>query len=260
MRLNELQERITASLNFYDTVIAVVDLKKFVEDLSTWYIRRSRDRIGPTAINSEDKNAFYETCYHVLVTLAKLLAPLTPFIAEEMYRNLTGEESVHLEDWPKIADSVKRRADSKKLFREMLAAREVSARLHSLRKKHGIAVKIPFIKARYGGPFKLSDEIEELVKDETNVLGLEFERIELAFYTPGDPDLTKEDNLDRIAGQARDIVRQIQEARKQLGTSLDEKIIVTLPEWPRKHEDFIKTQTLASDLRVGPELHIERVK
>src|SRR5438045_133465 len=85
----------------YDTVGAIERCRKFIEDFSTWYIRRSRERVGPSAENSEDKNNFYITTYTVLTTLCKLLAPITPFMAEAIYKNLTGEESVHLAEWPK---------------------------------------------------------------------------------------------------------------------------------------------------------------
>ncbi len=70
-------------------------------------MRRSRDRVGPTEQDGADKESFYQTCFYVLTTLCKLLAPVTPFISEEIYRNLTGEESVHLVSWPETDDSLK---------------------------------------------------------------------------------------------------------------------------------------------------------
>ncbi|MEK9200475.1 MAG: isoleucine--tRNA ligase, partial [Patescibacteria group bacterium] len=100
-RLVETTGVITKSLESYDTVEAIESIKLFISDMSTWYIRRSRDRVGPSAKDSADKHAFYSTCHHVLVTLCQLMAPLTPFITEEIYKNLTGQESVHLTDWPK---------------------------------------------------------------------------------------------------------------------------------------------------------------
>ncbi|MCB1160987.1 MAG: class I tRNA ligase family protein, partial [Leptospiraceae bacterium] len=91
--LHNLILSVTEDLNAYDTVAAITKLEKFVNEFSTWYIRRSRDRVGPSAENVEDRNAFYWTCEHVLVSVSKLLAPVTPFIAEEIFRNLTGKES-----------------------------------------------------------------------------------------------------------------------------------------------------------------------
>ena len=99
-RLNETVREVTQSLDTYDTVTAIGHIKVFVDDLSTWYIRRSRERVGPRVTDTADKNAFYETTYTVLTTICQLAAPIIPFISEEIYRNLTGEESVHLADWP----------------------------------------------------------------------------------------------------------------------------------------------------------------
>lgn len=93
---NQLIKVVTDSLDNYDAQTGSLAIQDFVDDLSTWYVRRSRDRIGPTVEAGDDKNACCETLYQVLVTLSLLLSPFTPFIAEEIYKNLTGEESVHL--------------------------------------------------------------------------------------------------------------------------------------------------------------------
>ena len=93
---------VTKSLERYDVQKAALETENFVNDLSLWFVRRSRDRIGPTTENSKDKNDCYETLYSVLVTLSKLLSPFTPFLAEEIFTNLTDEESVHLSDWPEF--------------------------------------------------------------------------------------------------------------------------------------------------------------
>ena len=101
-RLEEAIELVTKSLDDYQSAPAAEGLETFVEDFSTWYIRRSRDRVGPAVADREDKNACYQTMFEVLTTLSKLLAPFMPYISDYMYTVLTGEESVHLADWPGI--------------------------------------------------------------------------------------------------------------------------------------------------------------
>ena len=86
-RLNQTNKEITQNMKNYNTIKVCSTIKDFVEDLSTWYLRRSRKRVGPAAENTKDKNNFYNTLWTVLVTYSKALAPLTPFIAEEIYKN-----------------------------------------------------------------------------------------------------------------------------------------------------------------------------
>ena len=136
-RLNQLIKTATQSLEKYDAFAASHTIEDFVNDLSTWYVRRSRDRVGPTASAGEDKNSCYTTLYEVLVTLTKLLAPFTPFLAEEIYKNLTGKESVHLEDWSKTGKI------ERKLLAEMEMVRRICELGHARRKEAGIKVRQP---------------------------------------------------------------------------------------------------------------------
>ncbi|KXK07268.1 MAG: Isoleucine--tRNA ligase [Microgenomates bacterium OLB22] len=102
--LNRLIQEVTEGLDGYDTVAPIAKITSFIQDFSTWYIRRSRDRLDG---DSTDKIACLQTMYTVLLTLSKLLAPIAPFVAEELFKNLTDEESVHLTDWPEYdADMV----------------------------------------------------------------------------------------------------------------------------------------------------------
>ena len=144
--LNQLVCDVTKYLEDFDAVSASRAIESFVNDLSTWYVRRSRDRVGPTAENGDDKNACHQTLYEVLVTLMKLLAPFTPFLAEEIYKNLTDDppageagESVHLADWPKFDENL----IDKKLEEEMKVARETVELAHAKRKEEMIKVRQP---------------------------------------------------------------------------------------------------------------------
>lgn len=248
--LNGLTEEATVALEAYDTVKAVSLLESFVNDLSTWYIRRSRSRVGPFAENADDKNAFYSTTFEVLTKVAQLLAPLAPFISEEIYRNLTEEESVHLSDWPKANESL----INTKLEEEMFLARQIVEMGHAKRKVAEIKVRQPLKQAIYVSSKKLDLKVERIVKDELNVKNVVYGKPN----TKAEEDLGLQVTLDtnvtpelQAEGDARGIVRQIQEERKKLGTNLDERINVVLPDWPKEFEEDIKKKTLIDDLSKG---------
>lgn len=253
--LSKLTEDMTKSLDKYDSVQAIASARKFVEDLSTWYIRRSRDRIGPSASDQKDKQSFYQTTHHVLLTLSKLLAPITPFISEEIFRNLTGEESVHLVDWPKVKQSGLN-SDSQTLIDQMQTARKVVEIALGERKLLKLKVRQPLSSVQITVPSSLSSAVIELLKSELNVKQVE--------ETISEGITAKLDTLLSEAliseGQARELIRSIQEARKELATTLDEKVIVTLPNWPKAFEDYIKKQTLAIELRKGDTLRVEKLQ
>ena len=234
--LDKLVADVTNKLDNYDIFGSTGQIQKFVADLSTWYIRRSRDR---------QTSEFFSTCYEVLVTLCKLLAPFTPFISEEIYRNLTGEESVHLAEWPKSSESVVR---SSELIEQMQSVRSICEQGHAQRKLNNLKVRQPLQKITIDKEF--SEDLLQLIKDELNVKDVvNGDKVEL------DTKLSRELVAE---GKARDLVRDIQSARKTAGTALDEKIVVELPDWPKEHEDYIKRQTLATSLKKGDKLQIIR--
>jgi isoleucyl-tRNA synthetase len=115
-KYNRLVDYVTISFDEFDLNKVVRAITNFVsEDLSNWYIRRNRARFWTSELN-DSKKAVYMTTYEVLVGLSKLIAPITPFVSEEIYRNLTKEESVHLSDYPKcqkelISDSLEEKMD-----------------------------------------------------------------------------------------------------------------------------------------------------
>jgi isoleucyl-tRNA synthetase len=105
-RINTVVLKVTASLEEYDAFKATKSIENFIQDFSTWYIRRSRDRIGPSANDDYSKKAFYDTSIKTLITLCKILAPFIPFLADFIYLDLTEKKSIHLEDWPEVDKSV----------------------------------------------------------------------------------------------------------------------------------------------------------
>ena len=243
-RLNKTIESSTKFLEKYNSQKASEEIENFVNDLSLWYVRRSRDRIGPSAENEKDKRDCYETLYTVLVSLAKLLAPFTPFLAEEIFTNLTGEKSVHLSDWPEADKAL----INKELEKEMEEARVLVEVSHALRKNANIKVRIPLKKMDYNGPKELSKEVLKVVMEEINVYELSFAKKTDEFSVSAE---TSEKNQDMDFGLARDIVRQIQEQRKNLKTKPSEKVNVAVPYWPEEFTDYIKKKALVNTLSKG---------
>lgn len=251
-RLNQTIEHVTNQMEEYDAQDASLAIENFVSDLSLWYVRRSRERVGPSATDQKDKTQCYNTLLHVLTTLARLLAPFTPFISDEMFINLTDEASVHLSDWP----SSDKKLIDKNLEEEMSVVRQVVELVHAQRKKQTIRVRQPLNKFTiYNLQFKISNDVLDLLKDELNVKFIELKKgkgeLKIELDTKITPELKKE-------GEARDIVRQIQEERKKLGTKLDEKVKVILPDWPSDFEKEIKRKALVAEISKGNNFKVLR--
>jgi isoleucyl-tRNA synthetase len=220
-RLDETILLVTQNLEKFDAYNASGEIEKFVDDFSLWYIRRSRDRVGPAKESEKDANAFYETCYSTLTVLSELMAPFTPFISEVIYRNLTGEESVHLSDWPK-----EKPLNDKdlKLITEMKVARMIVENAHAIRKEKAIPVRQPL--ASYSTTEKtVSANLEYLIREEINAKSISWSSKVNKFDTSITKELEEEANV-------RDLVRKIQEERKNLGLNLTQKIDVALDQLP----------------------------
>ncbi len=225
-RLKETVGLVTSSLEKYDAYTASAEIEKFVDDLSLWYVRRSRDRVGPAAESEKDKNGFYNTTYNVLNTLSKLMAPFTPFMSEVIFQNLTKESSVHLVEWPAAKDLNESESN---LLVEMRLIREIVEKIHAKRKELVIPVRQPLASATvYGDGIGIANkEIVAIAKEELNIKEIKFikgkEKIEL------DTKITKE--LEEEA-MVRDLMRKIQEERKNLGLNLAQKADVFLDQLP----------------------------
>ena len=170
-KYNKLVRDVRASFDEYDLNKVVHYLASFVsEDLSNWYIRRNRNRFWGSELN-DSKKAVYITTYEVLVGLAKLIAPITPFLSEELYRNLTNEKSVHLTDYPKV---------DKKLIDEHIEERmDLIRNLISIgryvREEAKIKVRQPLSEALLDGKNKdLISDLVPLIAEELNIKNVEF--------------------------------------------------------------------------------------
>jgi isoleucyl-tRNA synthetase len=164
-KTRELIESVTAQLDTYDISGACASVRSFLDALTNWYVRRSRDRFW-----SGDRDAF-DTLYTVLETVSRVLAPLAPLTAEEVWRGLTGERSVHLTDWP---DPAAFPADPE-LVAAMDAIRAVASAALSLRKTKGLRVRLPLPKLTVATPAaETLRPFADLVADEVNVKSVEF--------------------------------------------------------------------------------------
>jgi isoleucyl-tRNA synthetase len=178
-RLQVLIKEVDASLDDYDAASATRSIEAFVDDLSNWYVRRSRRRFWKSE-QDEDKNMAYWTLYQCLVTLVKLLAPFIPFVPEEIYQNLVrsadvdAPESVHQCDFP-IADET---LVDEKLIADMELAIKVASLGRSARGLARIKLRQPLSLAVVAGPFAGREDplgaLADLVLDELNVKELRF--------------------------------------------------------------------------------------
>ena len=171
-KYNKLVKDVTSFYEEYDLHKVVKALTTFVsEDLSNWYIRRNRKRFWGSELDNSKKCVYYTT-YEVLKGLSKLIAPVTPFISEEIYQNLTGEESVHLAEFPSydealINESIEERMD---LVRDLISLGR------NVREEEKIKVRQPILEVILDGKNKsILEGLEELIKEELNVKEIIFE-------------------------------------------------------------------------------------
>ncbi len=244
-RLNQLIKTVTFKLDQYHHAKAAAAIESFVvEDLSAWYVRRSRQRKESLSV-----------LYPVLITLSKLLAPFNPFLAEEIFKNLTKKESVHLATWPRYhPEKIK-----KDLEKQMQLVRNLCKLFHAQRRSFKIKVKIPLKKATYKAWQRLVKEMEELIKEECNIYELSYQKSSAEGTFEIEADFTK-DNLDEEAGEAREIIRRIQIERKRIGCQLNDWLEVILPHWPERFTKEIKKRTLTKKLIKGEQFKLKVIK
>lgn len=176
-RLDQVVSAVTEALKNSDTLTSTLFVESFLDDLTNWYVRRSRRRFWKSE-HDADKNAAYTTLYYVLVKLTKILAPFVPFVTEAMYQNLVRSvqpgayESVHHCTWPKYDPSVIDEA----ILEQMALARKIASLGLSARNSAGLKVRQPLAKAMVfvSGKRILSDEYVAIVMDELNVKDFKF--------------------------------------------------------------------------------------
>ena len=240
-RVHMLRDEIVEGMEQYNLPKATAGILPFVDDLSNWFVRRSRRRFWKSE-DSADKMEAYTTLYYVLLYLSKLIAPFVPFLSEELYHNLTGlngeSDSVHLLDYPEAGEVdlpvIEQMARTREIISVGLAQRMVKSDT-----EEQIKVRQPLSLLTYGGD-KLSEEYEKMIADEVNV-----KKVEHGSETKLDKELT--DEL-RAEGFARELIRVVQAARKKAGLSVDDRIklyvgCVIQPEYA----EMVKAETLATE-------------
>jgi len=172
-KLNSLIKNVTEDLEVFDTTKAVRKIQEFVnEDLSNWYIRRSRRRFWASEL-TDDKKAVYNTTSEVLIAVAQLAAPFAPYITEMIYRSLTGEQSVHLSYYPEANVEL----INAKLEEKMDLVRELVGLGRSARESVKIKVRQPIAKVLIDGKHEaVIDNLVPLIKEELNVKNVMFEK------------------------------------------------------------------------------------
>ncbi len=238
-RLYELRNDITAGMEEYNIPKALENVLLFIDDMSNWFVRRSRRRFSKND-DADDKQSAFATLYYVLVYLAKLLAPFTPFLAEELYHNMTGnDDSVHLLDWPEAGHIDNEVLDKMSRTRQIITD-ALALRMQKSDTEDQIKIRQPLSKLTYDG-YKLDDFYEQIIAEEVNV-----KQIGNAKKFTLDKTLTPE-LLEE--GRAREIIRAVQAARKHAGLRQDDEIKLSLScDLPEAHIELIKSEVGATSI------------
>ena len=227
-KFNILIKEVTEEMDNFDLTRAARPITDFINELSTWYLRRSRDRFKGD--NQNDKACALATMHYILLNLAKICAPFLPFTAENIYQKLHGKkESVHLEDWPSVApDLIK-----SELLEQMDVARKLIEQALAVRAEAGVKIRQPLSKLLVTKK-SLPTEFLELIKEEVNVKEVEVveklpidkeykigvdELYKVALDTKISADLQRE-------GHVRELIRFINSLRKDLNLSLGDVVNV----------------------------------
>ena len=255
-RLHQLITEVERGLNNYNLQDATKPILPFLDDASNWYVRRSRRRFWKSE-DDGDKNDAYRTLHYVLVRLSYMLAPFTPFLAEELYHNLTGDnESIHLKDWLPAGEI------DNSMLRDMNALRTAVNDGLSKRASEGIKVRQPLASVKlintisHDTPAEVAQFLIDIAKDELNVKSVEI--VTDSESESAQPsvvyDLTITPELKR-EGLMREIVRHVQSARKQAGLQIDDRIVLSISSDDSEisqaidaFADVIKSETLAVEL------------
>ena len=264
-RLHELVAEVEKQMNVYNIPDALSPILPFLDDASNWYVRRSRRRFWKSE-DDGDKSDAYRTLHYVLVRLSYLLAPFTPFLAEELYHNLTGDnESIHLKNWLPAGEV------NEQVLADMARTRELINNGLSLRMKqdeHQTSIKVrqPLQYAAYAGA-KLAEYYEQIMAEELNVKEIRW--IENLDEHLADYDVTegviKPENWIEISkqltpelkreGLMREVIRHVQSARKKAGLQVDDRIELGITSSDTEiaqavdaFADTIKAETLAVKL------------
>lgn len=250
-RLHQLVAEVEERMEAYDLNGALRPILPFIDDASNWFVRRSRRRFWKSE-DDGDKNDAYKTLHYVLTRLAYILAPFAPFMAEELYHKMTGDtESIHLKDWlpaGKVEESVlDDMSRARKVIEHGLGLRMLSDELQA-----SVKVRQPLARLHYTGR-KLDFYYEDIIAEEVNVKKITHDHPEdVNFTVQLDKNITPELKCE---GLMREVIRYVQNARKDAGLNVDDRIELQLEtrddELQQAIDEFantIKAETLATKL------------
>jgi isoleucyl-tRNA synthetase len=208
-----LNKNVKKYLEEYNTVKACTEIRKYIDDLSTWYVRNSRDRFNEGDVKAR------KTLRYVLEKLVKILAPIIPFASEKIYQDMNGKnKSVHLEDWPKEDNSL----IDVNLQTEMEKVRDIVSQGLRKRDQNQIGLKWPLNSVEVQSNFEIRGELKETIKQELNVKNIFWKPIKnLETKIELDFDITPELEAE---GYARELSRKVQAFRKKLGLNKEDEI------------------------------------
>ncbi|MDD5031985.1 MAG: class I tRNA ligase family protein [Patescibacteria group bacterium] len=246
-RLEQTKQIITEKMDNYD-LHAIREIPIFINDLSTWYVRRSRDRFKGD--DQEDKMRALKTLRRTLYHLARIMAPFLPFTAEHIYQELGADvESVHLKEWA----PVKKEWIDKDVLENMEMVKKIVELGLAKRDEAGIKVRQPLNELRITN-YELRKEYEELVKDELNIKEVKFvkgDELAVELDTEMTPELVAE-------GVKRELTRAINNLRKETGMTIQDRAVIyyqtenkEIKEVFEKFGEEIKKDTLAKEIQVG---------
>ena len=245
-RVHQVRNQITEGMEAYNIPAALSSVLEFIDDMSNWFVRRSRRRFWKSE-DDQDKLEAYSTLYYVLIYLAKIMAPFTPFLAEELYQNMTGAgvvnseipESVHLLDWPEAGVIDEAVLTQMAKTREIITA-GLAERMKKTETEAQIKVRQPLAKLVYAGE-KLDDFYEQIIMEEVNVKSVEHGEA-LVLDKTLTPELLEE-------GKIRELIRFVQAARKKAGLNVDDRIkLMVSMEVPETYREMLMNEVLAEEL------------
>ena len=246
-KTHSLIKSVSQAMDHYDTVTSCRAILEFINELSTWYLRRSRERF-------KENPAAMEVFGWVLKQLVLVMAPFTPFISELIYQNLLAGESVHLGSWPTWDEN----HIHEQLEENMTLVRQIVEKAHAQRKAAQIKVRQPLSELRITNyELRIENELLEIIKEEVNVKKI------LVVQGKGELEVTLDTELTdelKIEGKARELIRLIQDLRKEKGLGVSEKVKIQLTkiyaDLPQNLLTDVKRKTLVESVVWGDKLEL----